>query len=61
MKKVSDSRMFKNRGLVGYICLFPLGLAVIFSSPIIAENAVTDIITDILGWFCFGLYITFRI
>lgn len=61
MNKVSDSRMFKNRGLVGYICLFPLGLAVIFSSPLIAENTVTDIITDILGWFFFGLYITFRI
>lgn len=61
MKKVSDSLMFKHRGLVGVVCLFPLGIAVVLSSPLIAENTLTDFITDILGWFCFGLYITFRI
>src|SRR5574337_582273 len=61
MKKVSDSLMFKYRGLVGVVCLFPVGIAVVFSSPLIAENTFTDFITDVLGWCCFGLYITFRI
>ncbi len=61
MKKVSDSLTFKYRGLVGVICLLPVGIAVFFSFPLIAENTLIDFITDVLGWFCFGLYITFRI
>ncbi|MFO0794892.1 MAG: isoprenylcysteine carboxylmethyltransferase family protein [Candidatus Brocadiaceae bacterium] len=61
MKSVTDSVMFKHRGFVGVICLLPVGITVIFSSPFIAENSLTDFITDVLGWFCFGLYVTFRI
>ncbi|HHT9110560.1 MAG TPA: methyltransferase family protein [Candidatus Brocadiaceae bacterium] len=60
MKKVSDSYAFKHRGLVGVACLFPLGIAVFFSSPLIAENTFIDFATDVLGWVCFGLYVTFR-
>lgn len=61
MKRISDSLMFKYRGLVGIVCLFPVGTAVFFSSPLIAENTFIDFVTDILGWFCLGLYVTFRI
>ncbi|HQU32663.1 MAG: isoprenylcysteine carboxylmethyltransferase family protein [Planctomycetia bacterium] len=61
MKSVADSLMFKYRGFVGVICLLPVGIAVIFSTPFIAKNAYIYFIADILGWLCFGLYVTFRI
>ena len=32
-----------------------------FSFPRIAENTLIYFITDVLGWFCFGLYVTFQI
>jgi protein-S-isoprenylcysteine O-methyltransferase Ste14 len=59
--KVSDSLTFKYRGLLGVICLFPIGIIVMLSAPLIEENTFIDFVTDVLGLFCFGLYVTFRI
>ena len=46
MKKVSDSLTFRYRGLVGVICLFPIGVAIIFSSPLIAEDTFHNYTKD---------------
>lgn len=61
MQRVSDSLIFKYRGLVGIICLFPIGTAIIFSSPLITEDTFLDLAMDALGWLCFVIYATFRI
>lgn len=61
MKHVSDSITFKYRGLIGVICLVPIGLAIIFSSPLIAEDTFIDLAMDALGWMCFVTYVTFRV
>lgn len=53
--------MFKHRGLVGIICLFPVGIIIIFSSPLVEEGTFIDFAMDALGWFCFAFYVTFRI
>ena len=60
MKKVSDSLTFRYRELVSVICLFPIGTAVIFSSPLIAEDTFTDLAMDAMGWFCFVMFAIFR-
>lgn len=60
MKKVSDSLTFRYRGLVGVICLLPIGISITFSSPFISEDTFTDLVMDALGWFCFAMYATFR-
>lgn len=60
MKKVSDSLTFRYRGLVGVICILPIGIAIIFSSPFLLEDTFTDLTMDALGWFSFVMYATFR-
>lgn len=59
MKQINDLA-FKSRGLIGLLFLFPTGVALLFSNPIIEEGGSFDLVLDGAGWFLFFLYITFR-
>lgn len=52
---------FKNRGLVGVVLLVPVVIMVCFSNPVVKEGSVLDLVTDLLGWFFFVTYATFRL
>jgi protein-S-isoprenylcysteine O-methyltransferase Ste14 len=61
MKQVSDALMFKYRGWIGILCLCSVAAAVVFSTPWVEEDTLTDCLFDALGWGCFVLYVTFRL
>lgn len=61
MRSIRDSFAFRSRGIVGIVLLLPVGIAVIFSDPIVREDTPLDFTFDALAWFLFGLYITFRL
>lgn len=39
----------------------PVGIAIIFSRPIIAQDSMAFLFLHLLGWFLFVLYVTFRV
>lgn len=61
MKRAVDSLMFRYRGLIGSVCLLPVAIVVVLSSPLVADGTVIDFAVDALGWVCFVLYVTFRL
>lgn len=61
MRSPHDSWAYNNRGIIPLLLLLPVGIAVSFSDPIIAEESILDIAMDTIGWLLFGLYLTFRI
>lgn len=61
MKDIDHSWVFKKRGMIGIIFLFPIGVAISFSYPMIKEDSFLDLLLDLLGWGLFLTYITFRL
>jgi len=61
MKGLRHSCFFENRGILGFLLLFPIGLAVSFSTPMIPEDSFMDSVMDSLGWGLFLTYASFRL
>jgi protein-S-isoprenylcysteine O-methyltransferase Ste14 len=61
MKNITQSAMFRNRGLIGVICLTPVAILVLFSQPIIPEDSFADIAMEACGWVFLCLYLGMRI
>lgn len=61
MKTVGDSLAFRNRGRIGILLLFPVGMAVVFSNPTITKNTPLHFLLNTLAWLLFGTYIFFRV
>ena len=47
--------------MIGIIFLFPIGVAISFSYPMIKEDSFLDLLLDGLGWGLFLTYIAFRL
>ena len=60
-RSVADSWAFRNRGLLGGLCLAPAVLAAVFGSPWFASVGVFAWTADLLGWLFFLAYVAMRI
>lgn len=60
-KEVVDFPIFKYRGWIGILLLVPAGLGIIFSAPVFEKGTFGDSLFNILAFFFFILFVTFRL
>ena len=61
MTKVSHTKSFRWRGLIGSLLFIPAAIAVIFSTPMVTEGGLLEWACNACGWFLLVVYATFRI
>jgi protein-S-isoprenylcysteine O-methyltransferase Ste14 len=55
------SLIFRKRGLIGGLVLFPVGAAALVSRPLLLKGTAIEVIGAALGWLLFVCYATFRL
>lgn len=58
---VQSSFSFRHRGFLGAVLLAPVGLAVIFSPPTVAEDSLPGVLLNASGWLAFFTCVAVRI